>query len=295
MERKIEWWTIALIFACSAIWVALVFSGSFLPLWIVLPCLAVVTALHASLQHEAIHGHPTRRPLVNELLVFPAPGLLFPYRRFRSLHLTHHNDETLTDPYDDPESFYLALGHWQSLPGPLKALMRLNNTLAGRLLFGAPILAIGFLGADLRAIAGGDGKIARAWLIHIPAVAIIIALLIAAGMPVWLYVLGVAWPGLSLILLRTYAEHQASERPGARTAIIESGWFFSLLFLNNNLHYVHHANPRAAWYQLPAIYRAGKEKWRAANDEYGYRGYGDLARRYLLRQKNPVAHPHLRR
>ena len=60
-------------------------------------------AAHSSLQHEALHGHPTRSAALNEALVFLPLGLLFPYRRFKMLHLRHHNNSALTDPYDDPE------------------------------------------------------------------------------------------------------------------------------------------------------------------------------------------------
>ncbi len=295
MKKAMEWPTLALIIACTATWAVLVYLAGDLPYWVSLPALAVTTAFHSSLQHEVLHGHPSGSARLNELLVFPALGLVFPYRRFRALHLRHHNDDTLTDPYDDPESFYLAMADWQVLPKPLKALMTLNNTLTGRLLFGPPILTIGFLGAELRAIFAGDRKVIGAWLLHIPAVALVVGALAAAGFPLWLYCVGVAWPAMSLILLRTFAEHQASEHPGARTAIIESGRFFSLLFLNNNLHYIHHAHPRAPWYALPGLYRERRAAWLRANDGYGYAGYGDVAVRYLLRIKNPVPHPYLRR
>ncbi|MBR7508578.1 fatty acid desaturase, partial [Mycobacterium tuberculosis] len=69
-----------------------------------------------SLQHEALHGHPTRSGWLNELLVSLPLGLFYPYRRYKHLHLKHHADERLTDPYDDPESYYRALGDWDKLP-----------------------------------------------------------------------------------------------------------------------------------------------------------------------------------
>jgi fatty acid desaturase len=39
--------------------------------------------------------------------VFLPIGLVWPFRRFKALHLRHHADERLTDPFDDPESYYL--------------------------------------------------------------------------------------------------------------------------------------------------------------------------------------------
>ena len=46
-----------------------------------------------------------------KLLVGLPIGLVYPFRRFKALHLRHHADERLTDPFDDPESYYQAL--WQ--------------------------------------------------------------------------------------------------------------------------------------------------------------------------------------
>ena len=47
--------------------------------WVVLaPLGAYLVALHGSLQHEALHGHPTRSAVVNELLVFLPVSLWFP-------------------------------------------------------------------------------------------------------------------------------------------------------------------------------------------------------------------------
>ena len=105
--RRVEWPTLALLAACYALWGAVTaFYEQIGPLLLVLLAAPLVT-LHSSLQHEALHGHPTRSAALNEALVFLPLGLLFPYRRFKTLHLRHHNDAALTDPYDDPECFYL--------------------------------------------------------------------------------------------------------------------------------------------------------------------------------------------
>jgi len=81
-------------------------NGQLVPLSpiIIVPLLALVITLHSSLQHEVIHGHPTKWAVVNALLVWPAIGLFIPYARFRDSHLAHHQDARLTDPYDDPET-----------------------------------------------------------------------------------------------------------------------------------------------------------------------------------------------
>ena len=54
-------------------------------------------------------------------------------------------------------------------------------------------------------------------------------------------------------------------------------------------------NPGVAWYRLPALYRAGKERYLSYNDGYVYRSYGEVFRKYLLRPKDPVPHPLWRR
>lgn len=281
--------------ACYMLWLLVTASHAALGPVLTLVLLAPLVTLHSSLQHEALHGHPTRFPALNEALVFPPLGLFFPYRRFKTLHLRHHNDVTLTDPYDDPESFYYALGDWERLPGWLQRVLDFNNTFFGRFTIGPLVTLIGFVGSELRFMALGDGRVARAWGRHLVGAAVVLAWVSGVcGVPLWLY--GVAaYLGHSLLMIRTFAEHQAHERTGGRTVIIEASPVFGLLFLNNNLHYVHHANPRAAWYDLPALYRARRADYLTANEGYRFGGYGEMIRRYLFRAKAPVPHPHLRR
>ncbi|MGI9414689.1 MAG: fatty acid desaturase, partial [Hyphomicrobiales bacterium] len=64
-----------------------------------------------------------------------------------------------------------------------------------------------------------------------------------------------------------------------------------LLFLNNNLHAVHHDRPWLAWYQIPAVYRRRRRDVLDGNGNYLIEGYSRLFARYLFRPKEPVAHP----
>ena len=294
MRSRFEWPTFCLLLACYGAWGASVWLAAEWSFF-ALAGTALCVTLHGSLQHEALHGHPTRSPALNEALVLPALGLVFPYRRFKSLHLRHHNNSALTDPYDDPESFYVAMADWTRLPEPLRLLLRINNTLAGRLVLGPAISAVGFLGAEARRLARREKGVARAWMLHAGGIAIVHAFVSTlCGLPFWIYVAGAVYPGLSLLMLRTFAEHRASERVHARTAIIESRSLLSLLYLNNNLHLVHHEHPRVPWYNLPGLYRAEREAFRAANEAYCFGGYGEIVRRYLFRARQPVPHPFLR-
>ncbi|HHZ07660.1 MAG TPA: fatty acid desaturase [Rhizobiales bacterium] len=285
----------ALAFGCYAAWFA---AGFFLwPTYPVpaLAVLAVTVALQSSLVHEVLHGHPTRNAYVNEAFVFFPLGLVWPYRRFKTLHLRHHADERLTDPFDDPESYYRALWQHEELPAFLKVLLRVNNTMVGRFVLGPWLSSIGFVVGDFRAIAAGDRTIRKAWLLHAAGVAGTAGLVVYGfGMPLWLYLLVPAWLGQSLISIRTFAEHQWSEHPDGRTIIVERSPL-SFLFLNNNLHLVHHKLPNVAWYKLPALFRADREGWIARNKGYVYPNYFALLRDYAFRAKEPVVHPVLRR
>ena len=69
------------------------------------------------------------------------------------------------------------------------------------------------------------------------------------------YLLLFVYPGTSLTLLRSFAEHPAATEPGHRVAIVERAGPFSLVFLNNNLHAAHHRAPGIAWYRLPDFHR----------------------------------------
>jgi fatty acid desaturase len=80
-----------------------------------------------------------------------------------------------------------------------------------------------------------------------------------------------------------------------RTAIVEAGPFFSLLFLNNNLHRVHHESPGIAWYRLRALYRAERARYLTENGGYLVHGYSEVVRRWLVTPREPVVHPLLRR
>jgi fatty acid desaturase len=251
--------------------------------------------LHSSLQHEALHGHPTRSAALNEALVFLPLGLLFPYRRFKSLHLKHHHNAALTDPYDDPESFYYAVADWHRVPAWLQAILDFNNTFLGRFLIGPLVMLVGFVASEVRLVQKGEWHVLRAWAHHILGVCLVFGWTLAVcGIEVWVYVVA-AYLGLSILTVRTFAEHQAHEAPGARTVIVEASPVFGLLFLNNNLHYVHHEHPRVPWYALPALYRSRREEFLAANESYTFAGYGEMLRRYLFRRKSPVPHPFLRR
>jgi fatty acid desaturase len=287
----VEWPTLLLLAATYALWAlgTTFASGWFLPLGILLTAVAI--AQFSSLQHEVLHGHPFRNCLLNEALVFPALSLVVPYERFRDLHLAHHHDPALTDPYDDPESNFQDPAVWARTSAPLKALLRLNNTLLGRMVLGPAIGTVSLIRSDWRAARAGDRAVGRAWALNAVGVLLVLGWLLALGqMPVWAYVVA-AYLGFSLLKIRTFLEHRAHEAARARTVIIEDRGPLALLFLNNNLHVVHHMHPGVPWYRLPATYRANREHYLRRNEGYLYRSYGEVIARYLFTAKDPVPHP----
>lgn len=293
--HRIEWPTLALLAACYSLWICAGYAvfPAFPMLSLVMMGIAV--ALYSSLQHEVLHGHPTRNARFNEALVFLPIGIFYPYRSYKRTHLQHHADERLTDPFDDPESYYRAVADWKKLPSFLKILLAWNNSFTGRLVIGPPLMVIGFTMAEWRKIFLGDRRVMYAWFLHLAG--LIPTLLIIAfvfGIPLWLYVSVAAYLGISIIAIRSYCEHQWADRPDGRTIIVENS-ILAPLFLYNNLHFVHHKMPTAAWYQLPSLYQARRTEWQQMNDGYVYRNYFDVFRAFAFKAKEPVAHPVLRR
>lgn len=289
-----EWPTYGILAACYIGWGAACIWHDVLGLWFV-PIAGYFITLHSSLQHEALHGHPTRDARVNEALVFPALGVFVPYRIFKRTHLKHHCDSQLTDPYDDPESAYLAQRDWDVLSPPMRRALEVNRTLLGRMLIGPALSIRSGLVRDIAAMRAGCSFTRRAWIAHGMGVALALGFAVGiAGVPPLAY-LAATYAGYALLMLRTFAEHQAIEAVGERTAVVEAEGPLALAFLNNNLHAVHHAHPRAPWYALPALYRRDREAVLAGNGNYRFAGYRALFGRYALRAKERTIHPFLRR
>ncbi len=293
MNGKIEWPTLGIAGLTYGAWAAAVFGLSTFSFQTAIALASVAIALHASLTHEAIHGHPFQSNKMNAALVWPALGLLYPYTRFRDTHLAHHLDCELTDPYDDPETNFLAKADWDRCPTILRALLTWNNTLLGRLTIG-PLTGTIFFIRHERRLARNDASVLMAWTAHIPAALFVLALVAASPLPVWAYLIA-AYIGNAIIRIRTFLEHRAHEVARGRSVIIEDRGPLALVFLNNNLHAVHHMHPKVPWYALPRLYAEQKERFLSANDNYRYASYWEVFQRYFLTAKDPVDHPILKR
>lgn len=288
-SEEIEWPTLALLVLTYVVWI----TGTLM--WphnaaMAILLTGVAITQFSSLQHEALHGHPFHNETLNEALVFPALAIFVPYRRFRETHLQHHFDPALTDPHDDPESNFWEPQIWASLPGPVRLILKANNTLLGRILLGPFVGTLAFLAKDLALVRQGDPAVLTAWALNIAGLVPVLIWLHVAGMPVWAYLMAI-YCGFALVKIRTYLEHRAHEACRARTVIIEDRGPLSILFLNNNFHSVHHMHPKVAWYKLPGLYLDRKEHYIKRNEGYVYANYGEVFRRYLTRPKDPVPHP----
>jgi fatty acid desaturase len=287
-RRAVDASTLAVAAAVYAGWIFATLAARALPPLLLATLGGWLIAWHGSLQHETIHGHPTPWRWVNRLLGFAPLNLWLPYARYERLHLDHHRTEHLTVPGLDPEARYIP-----AASGPLRrAAAWTTAPLAGRLLFGPPLEIADFLWSEARAVIAGEPGVRRAWAIHLLGVAAVVAWLVfVARLSLASYVLYFVYPGCALSLLRSFAEHRAHADPARRVAVVERAPLFGLLFLNNNLHAVHHAFPGAPWRRLPALYAEHREALLQANGALVYSGYGEVIGRYLLRPHDRIVHP----
>ncbi len=284
-----------LLLSIYAGWALAAWFHQSLPFWMLIPIGAVLLAWHGSFQHEAVHEHLAARRWLNDLLIILPIGLWLPFPIYRKTHRAHHHFDILTDPHRDPESFYVDQTTWPALPRIIRKILIWHNTLLGRMLLG-PVLAIGqFVYCEVRALLSKDWQHLRAWTWHLAGVAVVLTWVLGVcAMPLWKYLLFFVLPGTSLTLVRSFAEHKAAHTPFERTAIVEAGPFFSLLFLNNNLHFAHHRRPDLPWHALPAYYRSHRNVLLEENGHLHYRdGYREIAGKFLTRPVDNPVHPFL--
>ncbi|RYE52920.1 MAG: fatty acid desaturase, partial [Rhizobiaceae bacterium] len=123
----VEWPTLLLALFIHISWLLLTWFWQSIPLLLLLVLAGWVVAWHGSLQHEVLHGHPTRFRRVNDAIGSLPIGLWLPYPLYKRAHLKHHNDDWLTDPIEDPESYYLTGPTWQGLGTFGRLITRVNN------------------------------------------------------------------------------------------------------------------------------------------------------------------------
>jgi fatty acid desaturase len=286
---RTEWPTWLLIVTIYGGWFGVATHASSLGLPLTITLLALLSTWYMSLQHELLHGHPTRSRLINGLLGFAPLAVWFPYGIYRDSHLRHHDDPHLTRPEHDPESYFVSSKKWRRAGAATRALLMLRNTFAGRLVVG-PAFAIAAAIIDAaRKAARGDWRDVLLWIAHGASVAALAWWLQTdCGISAWLFVLGVGYSALSLSSVRSFHEHRVAEAVEHRTVLNEAAWYWRLLFLNNNYHLVHHDLPHVPWYALREVYETSRQQYIERSGGFLVKGYSEWLRRCAFA---PVAHP----
>lgn len=293
MSYRLSWRTLGVacvILGGFALW-SLYFNA--LPLWLSAPLGSVLLTWYGSLQHETIHGHPTRSRRLNSVIGGFPLSLWVPYAVYRQTHIQHHRQSgrRLTEVGHDPESFYLPPGHLDTV-GPLRRfILQTNCTLIGRLTLG-PAVAIGtFWSEELRKLRV-DPRRRRIWVEHaLGTAALLVWLRGVCHVPLLVYLLLVVYPSVALTHLRSFAEHRADDHSQLRTNVVEAHPFWALIFMNNNLHVAHHAHPHVPWHELPRLWRGMRHTTRLGRV---FNGYREVAREYLFRPFITAEHPFTR-
>jgi fatty acid desaturase len=287
-----EWRTGLLMLAIYGAWLALVLQYRNLPPLAANVALVLVCAWFMSLQHELLHGHPTPYPSINRLFGLAPLAAWYPYDIYRDSHIEHHRDALLTTPGVDPEANYVDARTWVGM-GPAARLLHWSmRTVAGRFLLG-PAFTIVTVWADIVTGPARRGwRAVRTWAEHLALLALLLWWVQEqAGIAPLHYLLGIAYPALGLAMMRSFYEHRPAREPGHRITVNEAGLFWRLLYLNNNFHAVHHAEPGLAWYRIPALWRAQRAQFLAGNGQFYERGYAGLLWRHLFRPVDSPVHP----
>ena len=289
---RTEWPTWLLLIGVYAGWFAILLNSQWLGRGVSTLLLIPLLVLWLSVQHELLHGHPTRWTGVNKLLGYAPFAVWYPYTLYRDSHLLHHRDEDLTVPGVDPESRYLTASRWQGSSLFERSLHWLNKTVLGRFAIGAPLALLALAAEEWQRLKNGERQAWRMWLTH-GAFTLLMLWFIArfSELPVWHYLLLISVPALSIAMIRSYYEHRPHAQPEQRTVLNEAGWPWRWLFLNLNFHLVHHDLPGLAWYDLPKAYRMRRAQWVARSGGFLVQGYGQLWRQNGFKPIDSPQHP----
>jgi fatty acid desaturase len=289
-----EWPTWLLIFVIYGGWLATLSlwpllgngAGTLLMVW--------WCAWYMSLQHELIHGHPTPWPWLNRVFGYAPLAVWYPYEIYRESHLRHHNDFDLTMPALDAERTYVSPAEWAAAGRLMRGVRWLNKTFWGRIVLGPALAITTTWGGALRKLLRGDWRDAGVWLRHLLTLAALLWWVESAfGVSALWYLLGISYPAQSLAMIRSYYEHRPAEDHKQRIVLNDAGFVFRLLYLNNNLHLVHHDLPSLPWYLLPRVYRGRRDAYNVRSGGFQIDGYGALMRRYGFRPIDAPVHPRM--
>ena len=288
---RFEWQTWLLIIAVYGSWLSIIQNYAAMSPLVAIPLLIIVCALHGSMCHELIHGHPTRNNGLNDLLGSIPLMLFLPYPIYRESHLQHHRDESITLPGQDPESYFCSAAEYRNKSSLGKAMAWINMTVVGRLLFHPAIEIIGLVRHLARSFISLDFTGMRIWIVHLVSVALLLVLITQYfAVPLWHYLL-IAYFGSSMVRIRSFYEHRPREKVAERSVLMEPNLFFRALFLNLNYHLPHHEHPQIPWYRLADYYHRNRDDMLERNGGFHYKGYRFWLLRHLFRPIDSPIHP----
>ena len=254
--------------------------------------LVLETCWFMSVQHELLHGHPTRSARLNRLLGVAPLAVWYPYDLYRRSHLAHHRGASLTEPGLDPESNYIAEADYRALPAWCRPFWIAQRTVVGRVLVGPAMVILPTWLDIVRRPWRGDWTLSTAWLQHLALLgAMLWALDRWTGIGPLRYALTVGYPALGLAMLRSFYEHRPAAIAAHRVVVNEACWFWRLLYLNNNYHAVHHESPGLPWHRLRRRYLAERDAVLARNGSFVVPGYWALMRRHACTPIDSPVHP----
>jgi fatty acid desaturase len=254
--------------------------------------LILATCWFTSLQHELIHGHPSKDRRVNRSMGLAPLAVWYPYELYRRSHLAHHRNELLTEPGIDPESNYIDDAAWRRLSRMVRPMWIAQRTVLGRILLG-PAMAIVPTWLDIvRRPLRRDFSQSRSWAVHLTLLcAMLFALDRYAGIGPLSYLLTICYPALGLAMFRSFYEHRPALEAPHRVVINEAGLFWRILYLNNNYHAVHHERPDLPWYLVRRFYLERRAEVLRRNGGFVIPGYLSLMRRYAMTTVDSPVHP----
>ncbi len=287
----VEWPTWLLIITVYGSWFLLMQYYHLVGALVAIPLLIVVCALHGSMCHELIHGHPTRITMINSLFGSIPLMLFLPYPMYRESHLKHHHDENITLPGKDPESYYCTAREYELKSRAGKIFAWINMTVIGRLLIN-PAVEIFWLGRLFTdALKTGNARALKVWSIHLVLVGLLLLLVVQHfQVPGWHYLL-IAYFASSLARIRSFYEHRARRNVSERSVLMEPCLFFRVLFLNLNYHLAHHEHPSIPWYRLGNYYRDHRSDLISRSGNFYYNGYRHWLLGHLFRPVESPVHP----
>ncbi|MDN0121145.1 fatty acid desaturase [Yersinia frederiksenii] len=253
--------------------------------------LILLSTWYMSLQHELIHGHPTRWRWVNQLLGTLPLAIWYPYGLYRDSHIQHHKNEDLTHPEKDPECYYYTAEQWRHFPLLFKSIIRISNTFIGRLVVGPALDIIDTIRSASRAFITGDRPAIIMWLVHFGLLSLLLYWMVGYGISVMFTILVIGYSALSLTKVRSFFEHRAAENSAARSTLNEAAWPWRLLFLNLNYHLVHHDLPTLPWYGLRQIYLESRVQYQHRSEQFVVNGYTQWLETFAFTALEIEIHP----